>query len=194
MQPSPAASSLLAKPLEPFTHRHLLQDTDRQRAVLASTCEAHANGSVELDVVVSVLRHAGECLAAGAAALVPELTKLVRACAVTPLRRRSSAQEVASYAARSALLDVLASLARSAHVTLRNEAADALDALLKLVSWPIEGRPASSLPPSHSMAAALAHPACLSAPVHAVTALVEADSESKLRNACGTRVPKSFAE
>ena len=190
--PSPG-HSLLEAPLKPFTHRHLIHDTERQREVLARMANALANGKVELDTVVEVLRTAEQRLAAGGA-LAPELAKLVRACATVPPRRHPADQEEANRAARRALLDAISSLARASDASLRYEAREALGSLLKLASWPTApARDSGSLPPGQSMATALAYGgggatgigvAGSGAAAHAVSALFEADGPESLRDAC----------
>lgn len=182
----PGESPLLLMPLEAFTHRHLIHDTERQRAVLSRMSDAHVNGRAELDTVVAVLRAGAERHAAGATVLAPELIRLVRSCATAPPRRRPAAQEAINGMARGALLDALASIARSTDDAVRTAAADALCTLLTLTSWPTApARDTGSLLPSQSMAVALVRrEACVSAPAHAVGALDEAESEASVHEAC----------
>ena len=152
---TPPAS--LFPPEEVFLHRHTKDDVFRQRHVLSRLAASHAAGQAALPTVVAVLRAAVARHADGAEQLAPELAALLRAGA-TPPPRRPSAESAANARARGELLDVLAGVARSATDPRLREAANAsLVALLHTAGWPgTAARTAESLPPSQSMAVALA--------------------------------------
>ena len=167
-----------------FTHRHLREDTQRQKLVLAKLAAAYAlDGRGPLETIVSVLRLAVErYMAGGAEELAPELCSLVVACARPPMRQ-PMVDEAANRRARGELLSTLSRVASSAPSKLRAAAVATLTSLLHPVGWPgaIDRGPESLLP-SQSMAVALAE--STSAPADAVSGLRDASGEAQLRGAC----------
>ena len=177
-------------PTEVFTHKFLKDDSFRQRSVLSRLTmklTAKHGPSPDLQTVVEVLRLAGERHAGGAVELAPELSALIDACAVPPLRQPFAAEEVNS-SARGMLIDSIARLARSADAKLRSSAMAALTSLLARHGWPgTAERTPASLPPSQSMAVALAG-VSESASADVVAALAEARGDAHLRDACAVVV------
>ena len=167
-----------------FTHRHLREDTQRQKLVIAKLAAAYAlDGRGPLETIVSVLRLAVErYMAGGAEELAPELCSLVVACARPPVRQ-PMVDEAANRRARGELLSTLSRVASSAPAKLRAAAVATLTSLLHPVGWPgaIDRGPESLLP-SQSMAVALAE--STSAPADAVSGLRDASGEAQLRGAC----------
>jgi len=173
-----------AAPEACFTHRHLREDTQRQKLVLAKLAAAYAlDGRGPLETIVSVMRLAAErYMAGGAEELAPELCSLVVACARPPMRQ-PMVDEAANRRARGELLSTLSRVASSAPAKLRAAAVATLTSLLHPVGWPgaIDRGP-DSLLPSQSMAVALAE--STSAPADAVSGLRDASGEAQLRGAC----------
>jgi hypothetical protein len=109
-----------AAPEACFTHRHLREDTQRQKLVLAKLAAAYAlDGRGPLETIVSVMRLAAErYMAGGAEELAPELCSLVVACARPPMRQ-PMVDEAANRRARGELLSTLSRVASSAPAKLR---------------------------------------------------------------------------